>query len=180
MPRITRYVPSRHTARIKEPVIGGADWDVRKAAEKKLKTKHYKISPRYQQFMDGTLTMDDLDDEEIMRGQIRAKDGSFRGQPPQMVPREFSRQLIIARQDVFNKTIAPMVVTALNTLNEVMGGRGRLGSQDSARVSAAKLVLERAIGRVPEQIQIQAEIQTWEKYANEVLVDIEPDKEIEP
>lgn len=138
---------------------------------------------RYRAFMNGKITIDDLDEDEIMRGQIRNKAGHFGGRKPNYVPREFLTQIQVKQREIYEQTLAPMVLKAMRTLDDVMEEKaGRYSSgpspQHAARVAAAKLVLERALGRVPEQVQIKAEISHWERVAGEILIDVDDPKEL--
>lgn len=141
------------------------------------------MADRYQAFINGELTVHDLDDEEVMRGQIRAKDGSFRGRPPTVVPREFATAIQERQRAIVMEELGAMVLPAMRTLMEIMN-KQHPQPGDAARVKAAQLVLERNLGRVPETINLKAEVETWERHMGEVVVEVaydesEPQKEIE-
>ena len=106
--------------------------------------------------------MDDLDDEELMRGQLKNKHGDFRGRPADMVPREFAQAIVARQQQMVKGKLAEMVVQAMKTLDEVMS-RKNPQPGDNARVNAAKLVLEYNIGKVPDKIELKGEIAVWEQ-----------------
>lgn len=149
--------------------------------EVKRRTRARPTPPRYQQLLDGVITIEDLDDEEIMRGQMRNVHGDFRGRPPLMVPREFATILVKRQQDVFLREIAGMVLTALRTMDDIMNGRFKsfVPGDTSAAMQAAKLVLERYAGKVPDKLEMRAEIATWEKKAQEAIVVMDLDEEDE-
>jgi hypothetical protein len=120
------------------------------------------IPDRYAAFARGELTIDDLDEEEVMRGQFRGKDGTFRGRPPKFIPREFATAIVRKQHELVATRIAGLVTQAFDTLADVMG-KPFPQPGDAARVKAAQLVLERYLGRVPETVNIKSEQSTWDK-----------------
>jgi hypothetical protein len=130
------------------------------------------LPPRYLAFLEGDLTIDDLDEEEILRGQLRNVNGDFRGGVPLLVPQKFMAAVAKRQKDMYDKKLAPMVIDALTTLQQVMVKKNPQPG-DSARVAAAKLVLERALGKIPERVEMKAEIKTWEHVLDGVLVDVD-------
>jgi len=139
------------------------------------------IPDRLDMLMDGRLTVDDLDDEEITRGQLRNVHGDFRGRPPGMIPRAFLDAVRIKRQQIWNEQMEGMVVVANQTLLEVMEARsaGVFGVNDTARMNAAKFVIERAQGKTPENVNVKAEVKTtWEQGMEDVMVEIVYDEDM--
>jgi hypothetical protein len=120
------------------------------------------VADRYVAFLEGDLTVDDLDDEEIMRAQIRNKRGDFAGGPPKLIPRQFAMAIQERQRKIMQERIGGMVLKALETLQEVME-KQHAQPGDNARVNAAKLILERNLGKVPETINLNAEIRSWEQ-----------------
>lgn len=135
---------------------------VRRAAVAKQKPRMGRIPDRYQAFLDGEITIDDLDEEEIMRGQLRNKEGTFAGRPPHMIPRTLATALVARQKEIIQTEMAALVLPAMRTLVEVMN-KAHPQPGDNAKVQAAKLVLERNLGKVPETVQLTAEIKTWEQ-----------------
>lgn len=104
------------------------------------------IPPRVQALLEGTLSVEELDDEELARGYPRAEDGSFRGRPAviptivhQRIQRElFSRAAEKLRANLLGAT-ETMTAIALDT------------EQDAAtRMKAAQWVIERIMGKTPD------------------------------
>lgn len=145
----------------------------------KTKRKHSdKISTRgatpdrYKAFLTGEITVEDLDDEEIMRGQIRSADGSFRGRPPKLVPREFAAALAKRQQEMYNGEMGELVVEAWKTLNSVMKNRNPLPGE-GARVQAAKLILERYYGKTPDVVVNTTQSEWEEKLKRPIKIERE-------
>lgn len=145
------------------------------------KVRNVQINTRYQEFVDGKLTIDDLDEEEIMRGQLRTVAGDFRGRPPAYVPQVFAKAIAERQRQMVYIELGRKVLKALTTLDEVMS-RQHPQPGDNARVAAARLILEYNIGKVPDKVELKAEISTWEKNVGELIVtypDVPDTKELE-
>ena len=57
-------------------------------------SKAKKVPSRYDDFLDGKLSVEDLDHEEQIRGQIRNRNGEFGGRPPTVIPRSFHQAVV--------------------------------------------------------------------------------------
>jgi polysaccharide pyruvyl transferase WcaK-like protein len=138
------------------------------------------VPDRYEEFMTGKLTVEDLDDEEIARMQLRSADGSFRGRPPGVIPRELATAFKREQQRRFQQFIAEAVPAAQRAVIELVNSR-RLQPGDATRLKAAEAILERFAGKVPDKVEVSAEISTFESVMGEILVDIEEeDDEFHP
>lgn len=124
------------------------------------KEKKITISPKMQALMDGTISIEDLDDEEIQRGQIRDKNGQFRGNKMDLIPRKFydlaTRELLRRWQDQVNQQLNPM----LKVLQE-LAQNPRVSAD--ARYKSAVYLIERAAGKVPEKTEMKVEVAKWEE-----------------
>lgn len=129
-----------------------------------------RVSSRALAFARGELTIEDLDDEEIARGQFRNAAGDFRGRPANLIPREFASELMRQHQERIFRELAVDVVDAMKTLRDVMKTGGR-GPGANAQVKAAEIILQYNIGKVPDKIEIKGEIETWEHRAEAAVVD---------
>jgi hypothetical protein len=96
--------------------------------------------------LDGTLSVEDLDDEELARGYPKAADGSFRGRPsviPTAVHQRIQRELFARAGEQLR--------TNLVKAAETMASIAVDPDQDpKVRMDAAKWVIERIMGKTPE------------------------------
>lgn len=115
----------------------------------------FEATGRYALLLNGILTIEDLDDEEVARGQLKASDGTFRGRPPKTVPMELvqamrrewlSRAEAKLRDALMDKGLGVLVELAGNELVD-----------PGVRLRAATTIIERTMGKVPERIQLAAE-----------------------
>lgn len=135
---------------------------------------------RYAGFMDGTLSVEDLDDEEIMRGQLKARDGTFKGSAPKSIPREFYTAIRIEQQKRFTEKLHPLVLDALTILQHVMKPDYRAQPGDAAKVKSATYIIDRFAGKTPENVQLKAEVfNKFENVAADILVDVDEERSIE-
>lgn len=111
------------------------------------------------QFVDG------LDEEELARGQLKAEDGSFKGRPPTMVPREFhlacQRELKRRFQELFDKDVIKVAKSYL------------AAAQDESipikeRHKMLQYAMERVFGGIPKDVRVSAE-QPWEQMVASVM-----------
>lgn len=111
-------------------------------------------SPRLQALLKGELKVEDLDDEELARGYPRAKDGTFKGRPPNVIPRimqdEITRRLLARGQEKLKENY----LAAMDVLVKVAQDT----SVDAAtRTRTAQYLVERLAGKTPERIHVAAE-----------------------
>lgn len=144
--------------------------------DKRLKANRPKKEPKYksrwQQLMDGDLTVEELDDEEIKKGRCKDRDGQFRGRPP----KEFPRALHDALHNEFMRrteaSFKPLVELATQALVEITQNRRAAAP---ARVQAANILLERGAGKVTDKVMAEVITKKFEENIEGLFVDV-PDE----
>jgi hypothetical protein len=124
---------------------------------------------RYELLVEGELTVADLDDEEIRRGQTRNKDGGFSGRPPKAFPRALHDALRLEFQRRMNQKFQVAVDVAYITLLEV--ANNPRASAD-ARVKAATALMERGLGKVPDKVFAEVAVKKFEENIEGLFVDV--------
>jgi hypothetical protein len=127
---------------------------------------------RWNAFMNGELTVHDMDEEELARGTFRAKDGTFRGRPPKTIPRDFATQLsreLLTRAD---SALKKRIMEAIDVLYEEM----KDGEKSADRIRAANIFLERVLGKVPERVVVSPGRPEWEGAVDEFVAGLEDEK----
>jgi hypothetical protein len=126
---------------------------------------------------DTGMTMDEfvngLSNEELARGQVKAKDGTFRGAPPAFVPRAFHRACIgeLMRR---GKTLwQENYIGAIETMTKIAQGSVK-GASARDRLVAAQFVIERLEGKVPEKLIVETD-QPWALVINDIVADVTDD-----
>ncbi|QFG12401.1 hypothetical protein HWC69_gp099 [Gordonia phage Ranch] len=113
---------------------------------------------RYQKLVHGIITVEDLDDEELARGQCRDENGRFSGKPPKAIPKDIHdalvRRLFERAREAFQAELLP----AIQTLGEL----ARSDAVEPAdRIKAASLVIDRVMGKNAEVI-VHKQDAPWE------------------
>lgn len=106
---------------------------------------------RWAKLLDGTLTVQDLTDEEITRMRVHGKGGQFSGraQPlPSHLSQAFHREAIRRANDKL-RTAAPEAVQALLDI----GADPEVKEAD--RIRALMYIVDRALGKTPETIRVE-------------------------
>ena len=107
---------------------------------------------RWARLLDGSLTVRELDDEEITRMKVRAKDGSFnKGRVlPSHIAQQFHHEAIRRSNDKL-RSAAPEAVQALIDIGK------NPAVKESDRVRALMYVVDRALGKTPENVVLKSE-----------------------
>lgn len=125
---------------------------------RRRRLKPVKLGKRWSEIVDdiqaGAYTwaefVETLDPTELARGQLKDKNGEFKGRPPAIVPRAFHdaciRELISRGKTLYQENY----VQAINAMTEI----AQNGDKDSDRIKAAQFVIERLEGKVPDKVEI--------------------------
>jgi hypothetical protein len=116
---------------------------------------YVRLRGRYAELLNGKITVEDLDDEELAMGRLKASDGTFRGRPPVVVPAELvqaMRREWLSRAE--DKLRTALLDKGIGTLVE-LAGSDRI--DPAVRLRAATTLMERVMGKVPDKIQLAAE-----------------------
>jgi hypothetical protein len=127
---------------------------------------------RYRAFRDGTLDFADLDDEEVRRMQLRAKDGTFKGRPPASLPREFMLGLQAENHRRMQARWQEEYETAMGVIHELMVKKNPLPA-DAVRLNAANMVVERLQGKAIDRIEVKATISKFDQVAGDIIMDLD-------
>lgn len=120
-----------------------------------------------QMYADGLLDMDDWDDEELIRGYRRKRNGKF-GSPPKYIPREVQQaamKIVIRRG---RKKMEGAFIKATENLVKL----AQSADSEKVRLEATKEVLDRVAGKVPEHLKVQGEA-PYEAFLADSLVPME-------
>lgn len=140
----------------------------------KGKKKLIRVNPRMQQFLDGELKVEDLDDEEIRRGQFRSADGDFKGRPTQLIPRKFYDAVVRENIKRANRRFQEELEPSIQVLKDI-AHNPRMHAD--ARMKSAIFLIERAAGKTPEKSEVKVELAKWEEDIEGVLFEAPPKKE---
>ena len=134
---------------------------------------------RLDKLISGELAIEDLDDEEIRKMQLRNNVGDFRGRPPLYIPRDMAMAFRQEHFRRFGKEMAEIVPDAMRAIKELLNSR-HLAPGDATRLRAAELVLERNFGKVTQNVDQHVVVdkgKTFEDFVGEAIIDVEEDDE---
>ena len=108
---------------------------------------------RWSQLLSGTITVKDLDDDEISKMRVKGKGGTFSGRAPAIpshLAREFHQEAIRrAKQKIAQAT--PKVTKLLLEMAEDSDVK------DSDRIKILMYLMDRQLGKTPETIRVEGE-----------------------
>lgn len=114
------------------------------------------------------------DEEELIRGRPRDKNGHFRGRPPTLLPRELYDELRRRTLTEYEEHVRQALIPAIKALREIAEGNA---DPDTAavQVRAIQEILNRAVGKPKERVEISHEIKPWERTVARVRSRTDPD-----
>lgn len=134
---------------------------------------------RLDMLISGELEIEDLDDEEIRRMQLRNSAGDFRGRAALYIPRDMAMAFRQEHFRRFGREMAEIVPDAMRAIKELLNSR-HLAPGDATRLRAAELVLERNFGKVTQNVDQHVVVdkgKTFEDFVGEAIIDVEEDEE---
>lgn len=123
----------------------------------------------------GELTIEELDDEEIRRMQLRNSAGNFGGRAPHWVPRDLALAFRAEFFRRFQRDMQERVPQAMQALDEMLASR-HLAPGDATRLRAVELVLERTFGKVTQNVDSHVVVdkgKTFEDFVGDAIIDVE-------
>lgn len=138
-----------------------------------------RINQRYNQLLTGELKIEDLDDEELIRGQMRTKHGDFRGPHPSIIPWTMHKAAMDAFGQRMERHLIEEIPNILDAMVAIANGSDVTGLRDpKARVAAGTYLLDRILGKTPDKQETQVTVTSrWEEAAagGRLFVDVDPD-----
>lgn len=113
---------------------------------------------RYQKFISGLISVKDLDDEELAKGQFRDRKGGFSGNPPKQIPREMHDQFVTELFERADMRLREGLVACVDTMVEVASSPVY---EAKDRLKAAQWVFERVRGKAPDVV-VHTQDKPWE------------------
>lgn len=119
---------------------------------------------RYTMLLEGELTVQDLDDDELARKQCRNREGNFIGRPPELSRKMYSlfqSELLRRGEGEFSK----FGKRAIGVVAELAFSKY---TDEAVRLRAANILIERVYGKVPEVIRAIV-ANKWDETVEEVI-----------
>jgi hypothetical protein len=113
------------------------------------------------QFVEG------LDPEELARGQLKDKNGTFQGRPPSMVPREFHLACARELERRFKMMFSEQV---LGITQEYLKMARSKTLAEPVKAKMLQYAMERVFGGIPKDVRVQQEA-PWEHMIVNIMGD---------
>lgn len=113
---------------------------------------------RFQKLCQGIISVEDLDDEELARGQCRGKDGRFSANPPRMIPKAVHDRMV---SELFNRADEKLKQNLLDVVDTMTSIAKGTAYEPADRIKAATWVFERVRGKNPDVVVHQQD-KPWE------------------
>jgi hypothetical protein len=115
---------------------------------------------------EGILNLDDWDNEELIRGYRRGRNGRF-GKPPAFVPREVQQEAFKRLVNRGERKLKEAYMTTIEGLVTL----AHSAQSEKVRLEAQKELMNRVVGKVPDRMLV-ARDEPWQDYLAESLVPI--------
>lgn len=134
------------------------------------------LSPRWQDYQAGRLKVEDLDWEELTRGQIRNASGNFRGGQPKVLPKAFHDELLRRAKEHGQEFFTRNLDVALNSLVHL----ARYG-EDREKLGASTYITDRVMGLMTQKQEVEQTVTVFHDavQSGEFLVDLGEQPELE-
>lgn len=119
-----------------------------------------RFTGRMAQLMYGGLSVEELDTDELLKGQLKDRNGRFTGKAPQIIPRQLHdacvRELLKRGEDMVRESFAD----AINTFRSIATDPN---ADPGARLKAAQYIWERVAGKLPDKVEVRATVAAWQQ-----------------
>lgn len=102
--------------------------------------------------LSGELDLSTWSEEELLRAQRKSKRGTWEGRPPKLVPKAIHDELVRRKMSQAHDLLRDNLIAAVGVLVEIAKDGE---AQDSDRIKAAQLIIERVMGKTPERVQLE-------------------------
>lgn len=111
-----------------------------------------KVNPRVAAMVENPALIEELDDEELARGQLRNKNGKFGGAGTAMVPRGMYAKMT---QELFKRADAKMKTNLVDAVEVLMGIATSPNSDPKDAMKAAMWIVERVMGKAADTVVVK-------------------------
>lgn len=112
-----------------------------------------------------------LSPEELARGQLKNKNGTFAGAPPQWVPAEFHKECIRELMRRGKQRYQENYLAAIDAMTLIATN---VAVEPKDRIRAAQFVIERIEGKVPERLEVGVS-EPWQEILTGIVATLPAD-----
>jgi hypothetical protein len=130
------------------------DPEIRKRERKRVEINKQTGSERMRQLLMGEMSVEDLDDEELLSGQFRDVNGRMTGRPPAIIPKVLHEKMM---GELFRRTDQRLQQRLFDVVNVMIDIATNPDESAKDRRAAAQWVYERLRGKTPEVLTVKQE-----------------------
>lgn len=130
------------------------------------------VTGRMKQLIEGTISVDDLDDEELQRGQVKDQNGRFTGSKSDMVPRKLHDEMM---RRILKRGAEKWRTDYFAAIDAVVGIMKDEDLDANIRLKAADMVLNRVAGKAIEKVELSVEVKPWEHMLTGIAKSVPPE-----
>lgn len=136
-----------------------------------------RLGPRNTRILTGEDDLSSWDDDELMHGAKRDKNGGWQGSRPTVVPIAIHRELTKRRMQKANDLLRENIVEAMEQLILIVKGKD---TEDKDRLRAIEMMANRVMGKEPIRVEVTGETSTLDEdldfittYDDDEFIDVE-------
>lgn len=118
----------------------------------------------------GLIPVEELDDEELAREKLRDKNGKFSGRAHEIVPRAIRKRI---QTELFRRLQLTIQEQSFDYIANLQDIASDTSASPTERMKASTYLLERVIGKVPEKVEVTAEVKPWEGIVTGITNDLD-------
>lgn len=129
-----------------------------------------RVTERTAELIAGEIDPAEWDDEELLRGYSRAKDGSFRGRPPSVVPMEVYQEFVRRQLHRAEQGFVDSVADAVRALRNIALDPE---VEPPTRLKAIEMILDRVWGKPTQRHELGGALtlEPWRQVVEDVTID---------
>ncbi len=130
-----------------------------KAGEKNIPDRGLvRLSENNTNILIGKEDLSSWDDDELIRGQRRNKNGKFGGKPPKVVPKALHDELVKRAMSSAMQLLNTNLVAAVTELTKIAKSSV---AEDKDKLKAIELIMNRVMGKAPDKIEFTGDTPNW-------------------
>ena len=149
----------RRRAENRQPYCGAHGGKLHPLDKRDVKPVDPATLTRWEQLEIGYISVDDLDDEELRRGQCRRADGDF-PQRTKQIPRQIYDKMVNRLFERAQEMFRQNLFTAVETLGTIVEGDAY---EPADRIKAANIIIDRVLGKSVEKVDLTVEQKPYER-----------------
>lgn len=117
--------------------------------------------------LEGKVSIDAWDDEELWEGRRRGRDGKFSARRPSVVPAECHKELVRRKMSWATHEFAENLTKAVQAICDIASD---ITLPPGDRLKAATYIADRLLGKAPERMQVMQVEAPWQRALNLAIV----------